>query len=89
MKRSALLLALAIVPLLASAATNINEPNAYSWGANVGFMNWRGDGANGVVFGRYILSGYIYGANIGWINVGTVHPITASSIRTPAPPTLA
>ena len=74
MKRSALLLALAIVPLLASADTNINETNAYSWGANVGFMNWRGDGANGVVVGRYILSGYIYGANIGWISVGDGTP---------------
>ena len=39
------------------AATNINDTNAYSYGANVGFMNWRGDGANGVVLGRYITSG--------------------------------
>ena len=55
-------------------ATNINDANAYSWGANVGYMNWRGDGANGVVIGRYILSGYIYGANIGWISVGDGAP---------------
>ena len=74
MKRFVLWLALAVMPLTAGAATNINDPNAYSWGANVGFMNWRGDGANGVVIGRYILSGYIYGANIGWINVGDGTP---------------
>ena len=74
MKKLALSIALALLPLLGHAATNINDPNAYSWGANFGFMNWRGDGANGVVVGRYILSGYIYGANIGWINVGDGTP---------------
>ena len=56
------------------AATNINEPNAYSWGANVGYLDWRGDGANGVVLGRYIVSGFIYGANIGWIHMGDGTP---------------
>ena len=65
---------LALIPLLGQAATNINDTNAYSWGANVGFMNWRADGTNGVVIGRYILSGYIYGANIGWISVGDGTP---------------
>ena len=58
----------------AQAATNINETNAYSWGANVGFLNWRGDGTNGAVIGRYIVSGFIYGANIGWINMGDGTP---------------
>ena len=71
--RTLIALAIVLAVLIAAesrAATNINETNAYSYGANVGYMNWRGDGANGVVIGRYILSGWIYGANIGWINVG-------------------
>ena len=74
MNKVALLLVFALSPLLVKADTNINETNAYSWGANVGFMNWRGDGPNGVLVGRYILSGYIYAANIGWINVGDGTP---------------
>ena len=74
MNKLALSVALAVFPLLSHAATNINDPNAFSWGANVGYMNWRADGANGVVVGRYILSGYIYGANIGWIHVGDGTP---------------
>ena len=71
---SIVLLLCAAAPAVLRAATNINETNAYSWGANVGFMNWRADGTNGVVVGRYILSGYIYGANIGWISVGDGTP---------------
>src|SRR6202030_2708496 len=56
------------------ATTNINATNAYAWGANVGFVNWRGDGANGGVIGEYVLGGFIYGANIGWINLGSYNP---------------
>lgn len=61
--------------LSAQAATNINSPNSYSWGANIGWMNWRGDDANGAVIGEYGLSGYIYGANVGWINLGDGDPV--------------
>lgn len=50
--------------------TTIDPTNAYSYGANIGFMNWRGDGANGIVIGRYICSGSIYGANVGWMSLG-------------------
>ena len=70
----ATILAAAIVAAEGRAATNINDTNAYSYGANVGYMNWRGDGENGVVLGRYIVSGFIYGANIGWIHMGDGTP---------------
>jgi hypothetical protein len=73
-KLAAFCLCIAALPLVARAASNINDTNAFSWGANVGYLNWRGDGTNGVVIGRYILSGYIYGANIGWISVGDGTP---------------
>ncbi len=56
------------------AASTINTANQYSWGANIGWINWRPDfdGTNteGVVIGEFVCSGYLYGANIGWINVG-------------------
>ena len=67
-------LILGLMSSRAFSATNINETNSYSWAANAGFMNWRADGENGVLLGRYILSGFIYGANIGWISVGDGTP---------------
>ena len=58
----------------AQAASNINPTNNSSWGANVGFVNWRGDVTNGGVIGEYVLGGFIYGANVGWINLGSYNP---------------
>jgi hypothetical protein len=56
------------------AATTINPANKFSYGANVGWMDWRGDTANGAVVGEYVCSGYLYAANLGWINLGSGSP---------------
>src|SRR2546423_1626389 len=73
-KQLALLLSLVALPLTAQATSTINTTNQYSWGANIGWLNWRPDfdatNTEGVVIGEFICSGYIYGANVGWINVG-------------------
>jgi hypothetical protein len=61
------------------AATTINAVNHFGYGANIGWMDWRGDVANGVVIGEYVCSGYIYAANVGWINLGGGAP--ANGIR--------
>jgi len=37
-------------------------------------MNWRPSLADGVEIDEYVLSGYIYGANVGWINIGDGTP---------------
>lgn len=58
----------------ADAASNINTSNPYSYGANIGWMNWRPSAGDGVTIGEYICSGYIYGANVGWINLGSGSP---------------
>src|ERR1035437_728763 len=64
------------ISLLASswAATTINTANKYAYGANLGWMDWRGDTANGTVIGDYVCMGYIYAANVGWINLGSGSP---------------
>lgn len=54
----------------ADAATTVNSINKYTYGANAGWMDWRGDGTSGAVIGEYICSGYIYAANVGWIHLG-------------------
>lgn len=53
-----------------TAVTTINSANKFSYGANIGWMDWRGDTNNGARIGQYVCSGYIYGANVGWINLG-------------------
>jgi hypothetical protein len=52
------------------AATTIDAGNHYAYGANLGWMDGRGDTANGAVIGEYVCSGYIYAANVGWIRLG-------------------
>jgi hypothetical protein len=52
------------------AATTINATNKFSYGANFGWMDWRGDTNNGAVIGEFVCSGFIHAANVGWINLG-------------------
>lgn len=61
------------------AATTIDPANQYACGANLGWMDWRGDTANGTVIGEYVCSSYIYAANVGWIDLGSGSP--ANGIR--------
>jgi hypothetical protein len=62
------------VVLSASAASSINATNKFAYGANIGWLDWRGDTNNGAVIGEYVCSGYIYAANVGWINLGSGSP---------------
>lgn len=76
-KTTTILLALVVSVLLPSvlrATTTINVANRYAYGANLGWMDGRGDTNNGAVIGEYVCSGYIYSANIGWINLGNGSP---------------
>jgi hypothetical protein len=62
---------------LVHAATTIDPFNKYAWGANLGWMDWTGgsgETATGVVISEYVCSGYIYSANVGWINLGSGSP---------------
>lgn len=64
---------------LIEAATTITGTNAMAYGANIGWIDWRGDTNNGAVIGDYVCSGYIYSANVGWIHLGSGNP--ANRIR--------
>jgi hypothetical protein len=56
------------------ADTTIDAINHHAYGANHGWLDCRGDTANGAVIGEYVCSGYIYAANVGWINLGSGSP---------------
>ena len=67
---------LALGPIGANAATTIDASHQYSYGANIGWMNWLADSsADGVSISEFICSGWIYGANVGWINFGNGSPV--------------
>lgn len=61
----------------ARAATTIDAGNRFSYGANIGWADWRGDTNSGAIIGEYVCSGYIYSANLGWINLGSGIPANA------------
>lgn len=52
------------------AATTISPDHAHAWGANIGWLNWRGDEANGAQLNGYFCSGYVFSPNVGWIHLG-------------------
>jgi hypothetical protein len=74
-----ILLVLLAFALPGRAATTINSANHFAYGANIGWIDWRGDVTSGAVIGEFVCSGYIYGANVGWIHLGDGTP--ANGIR--------
>ncbi len=65
----------------ARASTTIDGINHYAYGANIGWMEGRGDITSGAVVGEYVCSGYVYGANVGWINLGSGFPTNGIQYR--------
>ena len=72
-------LLLLLAPVLAHAATNVDNTANDAYGANIGWVNCQGDVTNGAVVGEFICSGYLYSANCGWIHLGDGTP--ANGIR--------
>ena len=75
MQKLLLVIALLAFPFIARATSTISPGDPYSYGANIGWMNWRPSGADGVEIGEYVCSGHIYGANVGWIHMGDGTPV--------------
>jgi len=67
------------------SGTTIDGTNYLAYGANLGWMDWRGDTNNGVVMGEYVCSGYIYAANVGWINLGNGSPVNQIQYQNNSP----
>ena len=70
-----LLLALSLQPLaFLHATTSINATNKFAYGANIGWIDARGDTNSGAIIGEFVCSGYLYSANVGWIHLGSNAP---------------
>lgn len=61
------------------AQSTINLTNRHAFGANIGWIDWRGDGTTGARIGEFVCSGLLYAANVGWIHLGSGTP--ANGIR--------
>ncbi len=59
---------------LALGMSNVSTTDKWSWGENIGFMNWRDAGTpignQGASFDGDHLSGFVWCENLGWMNVG-------------------
>lgn len=56
------------------AQTTMDPSLNKGWSANVGWTHWLPGTGAGATIGEYVCSGAIYGANIGWINLGSGSP---------------
>ncbi len=74
MKKIITILIFVLAVQFAIAKTTVDNTDKYSYGANIGWINWQGDITNGAVFNANFVSGYIWSANIGWINLGDGSP---------------
>jgi len=70
MKIHMLMAASLVVTAQIHAATTINPDHKYAYSGNAGWINARGDDANGAVIGLSYCTGYLYSANCGWISLG-------------------
>jgi hypothetical protein len=57
-----------------AGASTIGEGRSHSWSGNAGWMDWRPSHKDGAVIGQFVCSGFIHGANIGWIHLGSGIP---------------
>lgn len=70
MKAILIVTGLALLGASAMAATTIDAVNQHAYGADIGWLNARGDVTNGAVIGQSYCTGYAWSANCGWICLG-------------------
>lgn len=50
--------------------SNLIPGKSSGWGSNIGWIDWRADVIHGVEIDQFICAGFIYSANVGWIDMG-------------------
>ncbi len=85
MKLFFVLYAVSINAMLAAAESTINPDDRHAYGANVGWIDARGDVATGAVIGQHFCSGMLWCANVGWISLGAGAPSNGWSYANDSP----
>lgn len=62
---------LAAAVVITSAQSNIDPAHAIISVDSIGALHWAPSPQDGAVINQYYASGYLYGANIGWISLGS------------------
>ena len=75
----AILFILASATACASAQTTIEATNRYAYGANIGWIDLRGNTTIGLRVSDHVCSGSACAANVGWIAFGDGTPATGIS----------
>lgn len=72
------LMACLCVSVASANPLSVDSERKWSWGENVGFMNWRDAGspvgAQGAMLFPDVLAGYVWCENIGYVNLGDGSP---------------
>lgn len=57
------------------AGTTVDPSGKEAYSPNTGWVNAAADGVNGAVVGQSFCSGFMYGANTGWVSLGNGAPV--------------
>lgn len=72
-----------VIVAAAHAQTNVDATNKFSWGENIGWMNWRDTGSplgsQGAQITGSFMAGFVWCENIGYISLGDGAPVNGSS----------
>lgn len=76
---SAIVAGLVCITIIHASATSINPVNRHGYGANIGWLNFRGDVVHGAQIGLFYSTGFVWSANCGWISLGSGSPANGHS----------
>lgn len=68
----------------ALAGSNIDPANSVSQSSFIGAIDWRPGADLGAAINQYYCSGFLYGSQIGWINLGNSAPLDGVRFRNDA-----
>jgi hypothetical protein len=58
----------------ANGTSTIDPERSWSWGSNIGWVDWHPSEEYGAVIGEFVCSGYLWAPNAGWIHLGDGEP---------------
>jgi hypothetical protein len=65
----------------ARGESTINTVDRHAYGANLGWIDARANGQDGLLVGEFTCSGHVYAANVGWISLGDGAPANGMNYR--------
>lgn len=79
MKRSLILTGIGVAVVMATclratADTTVDPSNPYAYGANIGWLNAAGNGAQGLSIAQNVCEGYVFSPTLGWLHMGNGLP---------------